>query len=351
MRGGTGSICPVGSCAPISIHPPRAGRDGKCLPALHTPGNFNPPAPCGAGRELRRHFYHPAHFNPPAPCGAGPEYGLKAVRPLAFQSTRPVRGGTVGFPLASACLRYFNPPAPCGAGRHLAVMLRQNPAISIHPPRAGRDDKERAMLDLDKEFQSTRPVRGGTCRCQGRCRNRSISIHPPRAGRDSRSAIHASSCFLFQSTRPVRGGTPAPQSTHPAAFYFNPPAPCGAGHCGMSTGRSGVMISIHPPRAGRDYAMIWQAFRFLKFQSTRPVRGGTPSSVSPSAHKSFQSTRPVRGGTSRCRWPQSPRKFQSTRPVRGGTGQHRMWHTRCGHFNPPAPCGAGPAREDASSLP
>ena len=80
-------------------------------------------------------------------------------------------------------------------------------------------------------FQSTRPVRGGTLyRVQvGAFRDR-ISIHPPRAGRDS-------SVLLVTCAN---------------GLYFNPPAPCGAGLCGIKQGWGGEFISIHPPRAGQD---------------------------------------------------------------------------------------------------
>ena len=127
----------------------------------------------------------------------------------------------------------------------------------------------------------------------------------------------------------------------------------------------------------------------IKFQSTRPVRGATPtSSKSSKTNSTFQSTRPVRGATvvhhalvpavfisihapragrdSRPAWtcpastnfnPRAPcgarphprkhprllKKFQSTRPVRGATmkGAYR-WRLKH-NFNPRAPCGARPA--------
>ena len=69
--------------------------------------------------------------------------------------------------------------------------IQQNRRISIHPPRAGRDEI------LDKQgvdallFQSTRPVRGGTqVRGVGAGLNLVISIHPPRAGRDNFQPLH-----------------------------------------------------------------------------------------------------------------------------------------------------------------
>ena len=102
----------------ISIHPPRAGRD----------------APSSTTTPKTR------HFNPPAPCGAGPST-VSVLVPLLliFQSTRPVRGGTMRKHTPKPCTRYFNPPAPCGAGPSGGDLVESILAISIHPPRAGRD--------------------------------------------------------------------------------------------------------------------------------------------------------------------------------------------------------------------
>ena len=78
--------------------------------------------------------------------------------------------------------------------------------ISIHPPRAGRDNVREETVDEHDTFQSTRPVRGGTTQADEIIRKQ-----------------------IFQSTRPVRGGTVV-----------------------CSAFRSLGVISIHPPRAGRD---------------------------------------------------------------------------------------------------
>ena len=79
-----------------------------------------------------------------------------------FQSTLPVRGGTLS----------------------LKIILSEDLHISIHPPRAGRDS---------------------IYTCAAACGT--ISIHPPRAGRDSPSTVTGYRSYLFQSTLPVRGGT------------------------------------------------------------------------------------------------------------------------------------------------
>ena len=77
----------------------------------------------------------------------------------------------------------FNPRAPCGA-RHLDDLVKYKTVkISIHAPRAGRDNS--AMQFRPDDY---------------------ISIHAPRAGRD----------FIAERT-----------GFKPAA-HFNPRAPCGA---------------------------------------------------------------------------------------------------------------------------
>ena len=101
-------------------------------------------------------------------------------------------------------------------------------AISIHPPLAGRDRS------------------AGAAGRKGR-----ISIHPPLAGRD----------FMWRWSR------------HDL-FYFNPPAPCGAGPVRSKYTQEGD-----------------------EFQSTRPLRGGTDAAAQSARGELFQSTRPLRGGT------------------------------------------------------
>ena len=150
-----------------------------------------------------------------------------AFRLPQFQSTRPLRGGTITFPHTSRC-RFISIHPPL-AGRDAAVSAAQNPIhISIHPPLAGRD----------AGHDSAELVTW-------------ISIHPPLAGRDTIG-----------------------QYVPGAALNFNPPAPCGAG-------------LRH---------RIYEAFG-LEFQSTRPLRGGTAVLKHSGLTQEFQSTRPLRGGT------------------------------------------------------
>ena len=79
----------------------------------------------------------------------------------------------------------FNPRAPCGARRVLYVDTEQ-----------------------EKEFQSTRPMRGATQHRLPRVKRERVSIHAPHAGRDSGKAYEGRKDLGFQSTRPMRGATP-----------------------------------------------------------------------------------------------------------------------------------------------
>ena len=123
-----------------------------------------------------------------------------------FQSTRPVRGGT-----------------------HMGYNVFCDLVISIHPPRAGRDDPDKiSSAELD-EFQSTRPVRGGTL-----------------------TSWNCGRLRTFQSTRPVRGGTRTAAKSRPLLLLFQSTRPVRGGTFLEQWPTAKIDISIHPPRAGRD---------------------------------------------------------------------------------------------------
>ena len=152
---------------------------------------------------------------------------------------------------------HFNPRAPCGA-------------------RLGSS----ASSLRDREFQSTRPMRGAT-----------------------KKTLYIVVVYIFQSTRPMRGATcgllrryvgavryfnpRAPcgarlnqNNVRNFAAYFNPRAPCGARRFRRFCWRYGRPISIHAPHAGRDSSMLSTAATVERFQSTRPMRGAT-GTISP----------------------------------------------------------------------
>ena len=232
VRGGTRSAAGISSSSAVSIHPPRAGWDNSAISCwLRFFVSIHPPR---AGWDFCRvaTCYSSKCFNPPTPCGVGPCHVFyRKYGSFPFQSTHPVRGGTV------------HHQGRCHSG----------------------------------QFQSTHPVRGGTSSQWPDCRPAPVSIHPPRAGWDLLPGGHVLFVEMFQSTHPVRGGT--------LLAVVQPPE---------------GNVSIHPPRAGWDVKERTYQTRFVV--SIHPPRAGWDD-------------------PGRYRWP-PPRWFQSTHPVRGGTWQH-----------------------------
>ena len=217
---------------------------------------------------------------------------------LTFQSTHPLRGGTISGRGTSAAPCHFNPPTPCGVGPLPALV-----------PRYGHG-----------QFQSTHPLRGGTQNmiiCRGVM---DISIHPPLAGWDGTHAgrVGLGAYFnpptpcgvgpweaygngkpqLFQSTHPLRGGTNSwpfdmvilDISIHPplagwdaperpkAPNYtnFNPPTPCGVGLPHFAPTFQRFIISIHPPLAGWDPRFLRGRIYRCNFNPPTPCGVGLP---------------------------------------------------------------------------
>ena len=193
----------------VSIHAPHAGRDGA--------------------RHIRR--VHDGGFNPRAPCGARHTGFLNPTAIGAFQSTRPMRGATHGLS-QSYCDRRVSIHAP-HAGRDGFLDAPLCFCISFNPRAPCGARLARSLsANAEREFQSTRPMRGATTACTLSRSARGVSIHAPHAGRDSRE-----------------------QRRIGRSLSFNPRAPCGA----------------RPARTIEDWVES-------EFQSTRPMRGATSAS-------------------------------------------------------------------------
>ena len=123
------------------------------------------------------------YFNPPAPWGAGPSLTHPYYAPQAFQSTRPVGGGTGNNGGQLAGRMDFNPPAPWGAGPVCRTIIRHIYGFQSTRP-VGGGTFVVVLLLVSELFQSTRPVGGGT-----------VPKEKPLLEK------------IFQSTRPVGGGT------------------------------------------------------------------------------------------------------------------------------------------------
>ena len=239
--------------------------------------------------------------------------------------------------------------------------------ISIHAPHAGRDGDTKAAFAPSHEFQSTRPMRGATASTRGRIR-RPTYFNPraPCGARLSPSQRMRAS-RVFQSTRPMRGATSSVSQRTICRRYFNPRAPCGARRASLRHLRAYCHFNPRAPCGARQGDKSLTVDVDI-FQSTRPMRGATPTRFraytsgdisihAPHAGRDrrrstgvpsrrnfnprapcgarltvaelkeyaseFQSTRPMRGATFTFppRWSES--RFQSTRPMRGATRQGR----------------------------
>ena len=125
---------------------------------------------------------------------------------------------------------------------------------------------------------------------------------------------------------------------------FNPRAPCGARLNSPEFWRQKFSISIHAPRAGRDWHFIIAKFMKTNFNPRAPCGARPRQRGRVSQNPAFQSTRPVRGATDSPACP-SPRLWISIHAPRAGRdAPAAIFHCPCSHFNPRAPCGARPSR-------
>ncbi len=111
---------------PISIHPPRVGRDAVTLAASSCMENFNPPAPGGAGRQNDEvlDVCKGISIHPPR---VGRDFFHKSYLPSMYISIHPPRVGRDLLPSSAASgRRDFNPPAPGGAGQPEWVSGKSN---------------------------------------------------------------------------------------------------------------------------------------------------------------------------------------------------------------------------------
>ncbi len=79
--------------------------------------------------------------------------------------------------------------------------------------------------NLEKQFQSTLPVRGATLSRHGRQVGLVISIHAPREGSDGFHLSGFLVVVIFQSTLPVRGATVDFIKNNKIITNFNPRSP------------------------------------------------------------------------------------------------------------------------------
>jgi len=209
-RGATSATRLRGRPWPVTIHAPRAGRDAAETTCLSASASFNPRAPRGARQML----------------------GYSDPRPIKVSIHAPRAGRDLGSFMGRGLLGCFNPRAPRGArhARNPEGWRRRH--VSIHAPRAGRDLGSFMGRGLLGCFNPRAP-RGA--RLERASHGRKVRGFNPRAPRGARHLPIFNHIVpqMFQSTRPARGAT---------ALLLR------------RGGREGV--SIHAPRAGRDWITI-----------------------------------------------------------------------------------------------
>ena len=323
----------------VSIHAPRAGRDATLRRPRKRRRKFQSTRPARgattytsaaywalvvsihaprAGRDWAKHFENNrSRVSIHAPRAGRDKTGSDYLSGMRFQSTRPARGATSPGSRMGSDLYGFNPRAPRGARLGIAGCTM------------------RLIV-----FQSTRPARGATNNALQTEIGRYVSIHAPRAGRDNTSgrSPRTRRCFNpraprgarraglvarrigyeFQSTRPARGATPSKfvyvpycafQSTRPARgatrYHHQPHGQLPVSIHAPRAGRDATVrghaarwnVSIHAPRAGRDVSQRSQGR--LRRVSIHAPRAGRDSNtpVHGLTGDMFQSTRPARGAT------------------------------------------------------
>ncbi len=219
-------------------------------------------------------------------------------------------------------VQYFNPPTPCGVGRASTPRpCGTRRSISIHPPRAGWDDKELQLI----------------------LRGLSISIHPPRAGWDEAQQQDQQTPKEISIHPPRAGWDTTREGQRPAPSDFNPPTPCGVGPGYDPVLQGNGRISIHPPRAGWDQEARKRQEQRHQISIHPPRAGwdmrdaeGEEASTQISIHppragwdsqilvaigdrNNFNPPTPCGVGQGNVGYPAVCEIFQSTHPVRGGT--------------------------------
>ena len=144
----------------------------------------------------------------------------------------------------------------------------------------------------------------------------------------------------FNPPAPCGAGRGRPFAV-PTGGNFNPPAPCGAGHSGH--GCSDYHADFNPPApCGAGPRSPCKSFRSAYFNPPAPCGAGLCSNSTRNTESVFQSTRPLRGGTPDLLGAIDDDEISIHPPLAGRDHCASSSSIRRANFNPPAPCGAGP---------
>ena len=264
-----------------------------------------------------------------------------------FQSTRPLRGATVGVNFDCEHNRRFQSTRPLRGATRLSCDLYDLYAISIHAPLAGRDELQAQMTSRRGVFQSTRPLRGATifvdyvqlivpisihaplagrdATASGVTSAGAISIHAPLAGRDDYVCYFLHGHWVISIHAPLAGRDRCTAVLRCAVFHFNPRAPCGARQKPPLSENTDNGISIHAPLAGRDVT----TFCFFRLEPVisihAPLAGRDIEDHNPNQKdRNFNPRAPCGARRETCAYTARYVIFQSTRPLRGATCYHPL---------------------------
>ena len=230
----------------------------------------------GATKTRCSHAARTANFNPRSPHGERRRAKFASQSRSRFQSTLPARGATPSAAPAPPESAYFNPRSPHGE-RHKA-----------------RAEQKRAA-----QFQSTLPARGATGRRKpSGSREPAISIHAPRTGSDERLTTWSATHPYFNPRSPHGERRDTYFLGCLYAWDFNPRSPHGERPGKELMDRVTSGISIHAPRTGSDnpicaIGLVQTDFNPRSPHGERRKLHSTLGSTLP-----FQSTLPARGATS-----------------------------------------------------
>ena len=147
-----------------------------------------------------------------------------------------------------------------------------------------------------------------------------ISIHKALAGLDDGTNVTTQQVTLISIHKALAGLDMGGRAGGLPADYFNPQGPRGPRrHISLGPGRR-LSISIHKALAGLDCTIPPSSFYPPQFQSTRPSRASTSSSISfLYSSTDFNPQGPRGPRPSYLPLAQEQRRFQSTRPSRAST--------------------------------
>ena len=163
-RGGRDALCAANVCRMVRFNPPSPWGEGPSPRLIFhwTSSGFNPPSPWGEGRHDLRGLQlpHPVSIHPPR---GGRDVSSAWLITLFhwFQSTLPVGGGTPDPGGRGKVFPGFNPPSPWGEG--LPYRLCLSGVFGFNPPSPWGEGHIMVWMPLRLMlFQSTLPVGGGT---------------------------------------------------------------------------------------------------------------------------------------------------------------------------------------------